>query len=144
MKKKQNDLKAISRFKSYFMKTPWNYVCTILQDESKFSTQMQFKKEVNVFLNKMTRRLGWVWCLFFESTTAGYVCNALLYIPQGKMIGSLITAEGITENSCLSDIFGYNQFKPINTDSFDYEKIRSLLAKYCIRAKFKCEVPSDE
>ena len=94
----------------------------------------------------MRRDMCWQYNLFFDEVAAGvYICHIALRIPEGKMVGSLVNCKGFTENTYISELFGYNCLILLDCENLNIMRYCCLIADcYHYANKKLIEVISDD
>lgn len=127
------------RRKAYLNK--WNYFVTITYDDKKHDEE-SFRKKLRRCLSNLHTRRGWKYMGVFEHApeTHRLHFHALMYIPDGEMIGNVAelrdysTAQGqmqITHsNTFFADSFGRNDFEQLNEQELRHGGTINYLLKY--------------
>ena len=124
-KKKRNLWKRIKRFKRKANMYKWNYFVTFTYDPKKHTAE-SFRKKLRKCLSNLHTRRGWTYMgVFEEGGENGTVhFHALLYVPQGEMIGRIIEKNEYSTkrrerriryaNTFFDENFGISDFKELN------------------------------
>lgn len=125
----------------------FNYFCTFTYDDKKH-TEQTFKKKLKNILSLYSSRKGWKYMGVWERSpeTKRLHFHALFYIPDGSMVGKLITVkdynlkthrmQGTCQNTYFNERFGRSDFEPILTRD-DFNKELSYIMKYMEKTEEK-------
>lgn len=118
-----------------------SYFCTFTYDDKK-ATEKEFQKRLLVALSNLACRKKWKYMGTWErgGDTDRLHFHAIMYIPEGKMIGKLENKRDYdvkktrmvdyVENSFFKDRFGRNTFQVIDGTALSLGKAVSYLVKY--------------
>lgn len=132
---------AKKRFRRKAYLNKWNYFVTITYDDKKHDEE-SFRKKLRRCLSNLHTRRGWKYMGVFEHApeTRRLHFHALMYIPDGEMIGNVAelrdysTAQGqmqITHsNTFFADSFGRNDFEQLNEQELRHGGTINYLLKY--------------
>jgi len=128
------------RFKRKAHMNDWNYFVTITYDDKKHNADSFRASLKKCFSNFHTRR-GWYYMGVFEtSPTERLHFHALLYVPDGQMVGDIFetkdysfkyrTTQTAMQNSFFLDRFGRNDFEHITEFDLKYGAAIDYIIKY--------------
>lgn len=118
-----------------------SYFCTFTYDDKK-ATEPEFEKRLLTALSNLASRKGWKYMGTWErgGDTDRLHFHAIIYIPEGKMIGKLEQKrdynvktrrmEERVENSFFQDRFGRNKFELIDGTALTLGTAVSYIIKY--------------
>ena len=124
-KKKRNLWKRIKRFKRKANLNRWNYFVTFTCDPKKH-TEESFRKKLRKCLANLHTRRGWRYMGVFEygEVTGAIHFHALLYVPEGEMVGEIIEKNEYSKkrgemhiryaNTFFDESFGRSDFQELN------------------------------
>lgn len=127
------------RRKAYLNK--WNYFITVTYADGKH-TEEQFKRKLRKCLSNLATRRGWRYMGVWENGTKTdrLHFHALLYVPDGEMLGRIYESEDYSTtkhemqithpNTFFERQFGKNDFKEINEMEFKKGNTTEYLLKY--------------
>ena len=125
----------------------FNYFCTFTYDDKKH-TEASFKKKLQCAFKMMCHRRKWKYMGVWERApeTKRLHFHALFYIPEGSMVGELITVRDYNlkthrmqetlQNTYFNERFGRTDFEPILTRD-DLNKELSYIMKYMEKTEEK-------
>ena len=143
-KKKRNLWKRIKRFKRKANMYKWNYFVTFTYDPKKHTAE-SFRKKLRKCLSNLHTRRGWTYMgVFEEGGENGTVhFHALLYVPQGEMIGRIVEKNEYSTkrrerriryaNTFFDENFGISDFKELNPVLLKRGGTLRYLTKYIAR-----------
>lgn len=141
---KRKELSLHARKKRFCRKANlnrWSYFVTVTYSDKK-QTEDSFRKKLRKCLYNLSTRRKWRYMGVFERApeTGRLHFHALLYVPDGEMIGSLSEKQDYStkthsmqithENDFFARTFGRNDFAEINATELKYGKILAYLLKY--------------
>ncbi len=141
VRKYKNMCNRKKRFRRKAYLNRWNFWVTITYDDRKHNEE-SFRKKLRRCLSNLHTRRGWKYMGVFEHApeTHRLHFHAIMYIPDGEMIGSIAelkdysTAQGqmqITHsNTFFADSFGRNDFEELNEKELRYGGTINYLLKY--------------
>ena len=127
------------RRKAYLNK--WNYFITVTYADGKH-TEEQFKRKLRKCLSNLATRRGWRYMGVWENGTKTdrLHFHALLYVPDGEMLGRIYESEDYSTtkheiqithpNTFFERQFGKNDFKELNEMEFKKGNTTEYLLKY--------------
>ena len=129
------------RFKRKAYLNRWNYFVTFTYDDKK-QTEESFRKELRKCLSNLHTRRRWRYMGIFENApeTERLHFHALMYIPDGEMIGSIYEKKDYNKksgkitttriNTFFEYGFGRNDFRPVNEKEITHGNTINYLLKY--------------
>ena len=129
------------RFKRKAYLNRWNYFVTFTYDDKK-QTEESFRKKLRKCLSNLHTRRRWRYMGVFENApeTERLHFHALMYIPDGKMIGSIYEKKDYNKksgkititriNTFFENGFGRNDFRPVNEKEITHGNTINYLLKY--------------
>lgn len=142
-RKSLNDFKKQRRMNRKARMYKWNYFVTITYDSKKFADEQSFIDYLRKFLSNMSSRHKWCYMGVFErgERNERLHFHALMYIPEGHMIGRLEMTEKCydyktgkqkqgLQNSYLLDMCGRNEFDPVPERGNHLKDVVSYIKKY--------------
>lgn len=138
--KKNNYYNRLKRFRRKANLNYWNYFVTITYDDKKHSAE-SFRLKLKKCLSNLHTRNGWRYMGVFELSPTGRLhFHAIMYIPNGKMIGKIdkindySTAQHKMQtthlNTFFADKFGRNDFAQITEYEIKHGRALDYLTKY--------------
>ncbi len=138
--------KKLFRRKAYLNK--WNYFVTFTYDDKKH-TDDSFKRSLRKCLNNLSSRKGWkvmgIWEYGEENERLHF--HALLYVPDGKMVGSIYEKKDYSKRKHKMIIthpcdffekrFGRCDFEAINSVALKKGKYLDYILKYITKTNEK-------
>ena len=126
LKRKANNLhNRKKRFRRKANLNRWNYFVTFTYADEKH-TELEFRAKLRRCLSNLHTRRGWRYMGVFERApeTGRLHFHALLYVPQGEMIGAITEVQDYStkahkmqtthSNSFFADRFGRNDFAELS------------------------------
>ena len=113
------------RFRRKAYNYPWSYMVTFTYDDKKMDED-SFRKRLKRRLSKLASALGWRIMGAFErgGNTDRLHFHGIVYVPEGKMIGELVTVRDYSvashhmqetqSNTYFARYFGRNDFKVVS------------------------------
>lgn len=156
------------RFRQKAFLNPWNYFITISYEDGRFADEQDFRTTLGRCFSNLHTRRGWTYMGVFEygENNGRLHFHALVNIPEGEMVGDLITTRRYStkrrrlEESCEStffrDRFGVNQFDAVRHRDIRSGKVVNYILKYLLKsgerivysrgvpADFFADLPDDE
>lgn len=156
------------RFRQKAFLNSWNYFVTISYEDGKFESEEDFRQTLGRCLSNLHTRRGWNYMGVFEYGSEGgrLHFHALVYVPDGEMIGSLNAVkrfstkrrawEFSTENTFFRTTFGVNQFDAVRRQDIKSGKMVNYILKYLLKSgeriiysrgvptDFIADIPDDE
>ncbi len=129
------------RFKRKAYLNRWNYFVTFTYDDKK-QTEESFRKKLRKCLSNLHTRRRWRYMGVFENApeTERLHFHALMYIPDGEMIGNIYEKKDYNKksgkititriNTFFEDGFGRNDFRPVNEKEITHGNTINYLLKY--------------
>ena len=124
-KKQRNLWKRIKRFKRKANMNRWTYFATFTCDPKKHTLE-SFQRKLRKCLSNLHTRRGWNYMGVFEYGEANGAIHfhALIYVPEGEMIGQLVTKREYSTkrknrrtrygNTFFDEYFGISDFQEVN------------------------------
>ena len=141
VERKTNNLIAKkTRFYRKAYLNEFNYFCTFTYDDKKH-TEESFKKKLIQTLSSFAKRKGWKYIGVWErgEKTERLHFHAILYIPEGEMVGSIIVGDTynmknhvrkkVQQNTYFNEKFGISDFEEIERE-YDFASECRYLLKY--------------
>ncbi len=123
-RKDRNRIERRKRLQRKINLQQWNYFCTFTYDNQKH-TEESFKKSLMTCLHHQSGRRGWKYVGVWERSPENHRLHfhAIMYIPEGGMIGKIITVKDYDtrnhrmqetfQNTHFLEKFGRNDFQEI-------------------------------
>ena len=133
------------RFRNKAYLNSWNYFVTITYDESKMDADT-FRASLRKCFSNLHSRHGWKYMGVFELGEEGERLHfhALVYVPDGEMIGSLKSVKRYStkrhqwdehlENSFFNGRFGISTFDPISRKDVKSGAVVNYVIKYLLKS----------
>lgn len=133
------------RFRNKAYLNSWNYFVTITYDESKMDADI-FRASLRKCFSNLHSRHGWKYMGVFELGEEGERLHfhALVYVPDGEMIGSLKSVKRYStkrhqwdehlENSFFNGRFGISTFDPISRKDVKSGAVVNYVIKYLLKS----------
>lgn len=137
----RNFLKRKKRFNRKAFFNRWNYFCTFTYD-STLMDEDTFRKKLRKCLSNLHTRRGWNYMGVWERGEKGNRLHfhALVYIPEGEMIGGLFEQEyydkkthsrkKAVRNTFFDARFGRSDFKRLTAEELRHGGVMDYLLKY--------------
>lgn len=140
VREKENLKSRKQLFRRKALNNDWNYFVTFTYDNSKHDEE-SFLKTLKKKLQNLHTNYGWLYMGCFERSKSGRLhFHGLLYVPEGKMRGSIRKEEyyditsykkGISFiNEEFEDKIGRNDFKEITTNDLTFKNALEYILKY--------------
>jgi hypothetical protein len=129
------------RFRRKAYLNRWTHFITITYDDSKMD-ETTFRRKLRKCLCNLHARRSWRYMGVFERApeTNRLHFHALLYVPDGEMLGELTeredystkshTMQKTVSNSFFADTFGRNDFQPLSKGELQHGNTIAYLLKY--------------
>ena len=140
-RQRHNYFSRIKRLKRKAYMNIWTHWLTITYDSNKHD-ETSFKRKVKKCLSNLHSRRGWNFMYAFErgAETERLHLHAVVYIPQGEMIGEIVELKDYSieqhkmqithSNTFFAERFGRNDFVEITQEDIKQGKILEYLTKY--------------
>lgn len=146
-RKSLNEFKKLRRVLRKARMYKWTDFYTQTYDDKKFATEEDFQNYISKMLSNLSTRRGWCYMGVWERGEKNQRLHfhALLYIPEGQMIGRLEQSKECYDfktgkrksglhNTYLADKCGRNEFDPIPEYGNHLKDIINYIRKYLCKS----------